>query len=195
MVKTKQKYLDSSKKWKEDNKERVKATSNAWRKKNREKLIEYGRINRDLNDFGGNRQKALERDNFECQECGMSQEEHFILFNKGLNVDHIDGKGRYSEVKNNELSNLKTLCFRCHGKKDGPRCEKDVWGKLKEKDNSIWKYPKIKKEVTKRVKRLGTIGRAKQDLAEELGVSFWTIDNMCYDRKKLSDALGVKDHE
>ena len=60
-------------------------------------------------------------DNFICIKCGMNQEQHIILFGRGLTVDHIDGKGRNSKEKNNNLNNLQTLCLRCHGKKDGIR--------------------------------------------------------------------------
>lgn len=189
-MKTKQKYLDTSKKWKNNNKEKVKATSDAWREKNREKVIEYGVKHRDRVDFGGNRQIALERDNFECQDCGMTQEQHIIVFSRGLNVDHIDGQGRYSKVKNNDLSNLRTLCFRCHGKKDGGRSAKIAWGDLKEQDESEYRFPKIREWVDKRAKELGGIQKGKRAVAKEKGVSFWTIDTKYYERKIKNDDLG-----
>ena len=53
-----------------------------------------------------------------CIHCGMSQEQHIVLFNKSLTVDHIDGSGRNSKTNNNNLDNLQTLCLRCHGRKD-----------------------------------------------------------------------------
>lgn len=71
--------------------------------------------------FGGNRQKALERDNWQCVECGMNQEQHIVIFGRSLTVDHIDGKGRNSKNPNHRLFNLQTLCCRCHGLKDGIR--------------------------------------------------------------------------
>jgi len=89
-----------------------------YRQEHRQEIREMVKRCDDIRRFGGNKQLALERDNFQCLNCGMSQEQHFILFNRGLTVDHIDGKGRNSEVKNNSLDNLQTLCLRCHGHKD-----------------------------------------------------------------------------
>ena len=71
-------------------------------------------LGKDRRLFGGNRIKTLERDNFQCQECGMTQEQHFILYKTGLAVHHIDEKGFGSKNKNNNMENLITLCFRCH---------------------------------------------------------------------------------
>jgi len=68
--------------------------------------------------FGNMRSVALSRDNYKCVKCGMSNEEHLEKWKRKLTVDHIDGKGRYSEVKNNDINNLQTLCLSCHGKKD-----------------------------------------------------------------------------
>ena len=98
-IKDPERYAGYSKKWKENNLERSK---------------ELWAESKDRKRFGGNKQKVLERDNFQCQECGMTQEQHFILFGYGLAIHHIDGKGIYSEVKNNDLDNLQTLCLRCH---------------------------------------------------------------------------------
>jgi 5-methylcytosine-specific restriction endonuclease McrA len=98
-LKNPKKYAEYGRKWKENNLERAKQL---WAE------------SKDRKRFGGNRQEVLERDNFQCQECGMTQEQHFILYNKCIAIHHIDGKGIYSEVKNNNLDNLITLCYRCH---------------------------------------------------------------------------------
>jgi 5-methylcytosine-specific restriction endonuclease McrA len=71
--------------------------------------------------FGGNRIKALERDGYRCKKCGMTNQEHKNKWGRELTVDHIDGKGRYSEEQNNNLENLSTLCLSCHGRKDVAR--------------------------------------------------------------------------
>lgn len=73
--------------------------------------------------FGGNREEAIKRDGYACVECGMSRDEHKAKYKRDISVDHIDGSGRNTskEQKNNVLSNLKTLCLPCHGRKDAIR--------------------------------------------------------------------------
>jgi 5-methylcytosine-specific restriction endonuclease McrA len=56
--------------------------------------------------FGGLREIVIQRDN-QCLHCGSVE---------NLSVDHIDGNR-----SNNILQNLQTLCFPCHGHKDGIR--------------------------------------------------------------------------
>lgn len=60
--------------------------------------------------FGGNRQKALERDNYTCQICKKTH--HEVM----LNVHHKDKKGRNKKIQNHNLDNLHTLCHCCHTK-------------------------------------------------------------------------------
>jgi hypothetical protein len=106
---------------------------NQWiEKKNRKKL------ERDKYRFGNMRNFVLKRDGYKCIQCGMSNEEHLKLWKKDLTIDHIDGNGSTSKVKNNDLDNLQTLCLRCHARKDGLRTHKL---KLKDyKDEVINKY-------------------------------------------------------
>ena len=66
--------------------------------------------------FGGNRIKALERDGFKCTKCGMTNNVHLSKYGCMLAAHHKDGKGAGAKVKNNELSNLQTLCSPCHTK-------------------------------------------------------------------------------
>lgn len=68
--------------------------------------------------FGGLRKLILERDNYTCVDCGMSNEEHKEKWNREITINHIDGEGRYSLIPNNKPSNLETLCLKCHGRKD-----------------------------------------------------------------------------
>jgi hypothetical protein len=53
--------------------------------------------------------KVRTRDNFECQNCGMTEEEHLSVYGFCLEVHHID----YNK-KNNKLINLITLCKQCN---------------------------------------------------------------------------------
>ena len=62
--------------------------------------------------FGRNPKEIFERDGWVCLICHSS---------KDLTIDHIDGNGRHSKNPNNELSNLRTLCRKCHGSIDGKR--------------------------------------------------------------------------
>lgn len=79
------------------------------------------RRKKDQARFSGLRSIVLSRDKFCCIDCGMSRIDHFIKWRKDLTINHKDGNGRNSRQPNNQLSNLETLCLRCHGKKDGPR--------------------------------------------------------------------------
>ena len=67
--------------------------------------------------FNGNREIAVKRDNYKCVFCGISRREHKAKYNIDLHVHHVDGKGGIRIKKadrNSELSNLLTVCVRCH---------------------------------------------------------------------------------
>jgi 5-methylcytosine-specific restriction endonuclease McrA len=68
--------------------------------------------------FSGLRKQVLERDEYKCVMCGMTNEEHKQKWNREITLDHIDKVGRYAEYPNNTLNNLQTLCLRCHSHKD-----------------------------------------------------------------------------
>lgn len=94
---------------------------------NRAKNSNWTKNSNDRNEFGGNREAAILRDKEKCVKCGITRSQHRITYGKDITVDHIDGKGKLvsKEDKNNELSNLQTLCSKCHGAKDG----KLAWSK------------------------------------------------------------------
>lgn len=71
--------------------------------------------------FGINPLEILKRDNFACLGCGITNEAHIIKYKRRLTIDHKDNKGICvpARQKNNNPSNLQTLCCKCHGKKDG----------------------------------------------------------------------------
>lgn len=81
-------------------------------------------IYHDQERFAGNKKVILKRDNYQCQICGMTDEEHLKRWGREITVDHIDGNGRYSGTQNNTLENLITLCLICHGRKDKMRALK-----------------------------------------------------------------------
>lgn len=61
------------------------------------------------------RKKALERDEYECQRCGMDDEEHQETFNQSLHVHHKTRIGEFEEEEEaHQLPNLVTLCRPCH---------------------------------------------------------------------------------
>jgi hypothetical protein len=63
----------------------------------------------DAKYFGGNGNKALERDSDKCVQCGTQ---------KSLLIHHKDSRSLYSKnftgIPNNDLGNLITLCYFCH---------------------------------------------------------------------------------
>lgn len=103
------KNTEKMKKWHKDwvkkNPKKVKELNSKWIKENPEKIFEY----QSQRCFGGNRMKVLDRDNWTCQYCGMTQEQHFLFFERTLYIHHKD-----ENRKNHRLSNLITLCIRCH---------------------------------------------------------------------------------
>lgn len=61
----------------------------------------------------GMRGAILERDGYRCVKCGMTDLEHKEKWERPITVDHKD-----RNRKNNDPSNLQTLCLQCHGSKD-----------------------------------------------------------------------------
>ncbi len=170
---------ERAKKWRKENPEKVKKQKEEWFKKNPKKMAQY----RDNQLFGGNSQAVFERDNFECQECGMTQEQHIIVFRTRLNIHHKDGNGRRSPNPNNDMDNLLTMCHDCHTRLHHQLKKLERWGELLELDDSDWKYPKLREIVWSKVCGNVNITEAKRIVADELDISFWTIDGYCYEKK------------
>jgi len=53
------------------------------------------------------------RDNYECQNCSMTEEEHLIKYNRVLDIHHKD-----HNKENCSKSNLITLCKKCNLKQE-----------------------------------------------------------------------------
>jgi len=65
------------------------------------------------------KESVRQRDNYKCQKCGMTEEEHLIVFGEVLNVHHID----YNKFNCNKR-NLMSLCLKCNLKVNSNR---DYW--------------------------------------------------------------------
>lgn len=71
-------------------------------------------------DFESQREKALEQAGYECEQCGISDEEHRErddLFppNRGLHVHHIVDTTEFeTREEMHALDNLAVLCADCH---------------------------------------------------------------------------------
>lgn len=62
------------------------------------------------------REKHLE-ENSNCKKCGMSRDEHRKIYNKDIEVHHLNHKGRNMKshkLFDNKKNNLMTLCKKCH---------------------------------------------------------------------------------
>lgn len=85
------------------------SASISWLNSDKDRLNKFKEAAKDNYFFGGNKKKAMARDGWACQHCGSK---------KDIHVHHIDGNGAgvCKEDKNNDLSNLLTLCRSCHTK-------------------------------------------------------------------------------
>lgn len=67
-------------------------------------------------DWPEQKEKAKQRDGFECLRCGESNEEHINRTGKQLHVHHITWNEDESPKERDRLENLLTLCSTCHPK-------------------------------------------------------------------------------
>ena len=171
------------KKYRRDNPKKVKDYNKMRYHRDIEKIREEQKHWRDLIRYGGNRNAVLERDNWMCVDCGMTQEQHIILFGRSLTIDHIDKKGINYVNKNNDMDNLQTLCLRCHRKKDVVLIMAEKYGELIEQDDSEWRFPRIRELVIKELDSVGTLHKAKGVVAKNLKLSFHAIDQKYCERK------------
>jgi predicted HNH restriction endonuclease len=71
------------------------------------------------NEWAKTRQKVLERDSFECQDCGMDNEDHKNEYGCELHIHHITPRKEFNDYEEaNKLNNLITYCVSCHSKHD-----------------------------------------------------------------------------
>jgi hypothetical protein len=68
------------------------------------------RIDKYSDEFNEELRETIRKDdNYICQNCGMTEEEHLIVYGAILCVHHID-----YDKKNSNKNNLITLCYSCH---------------------------------------------------------------------------------
>ncbi|WP_226043481.1 HNH endonuclease [Natrinema sp. DC36] len=66
------------------------------------------------------RQRALAADGYQCQGCGVSEEEHRSEHGAGLSVHHIFPRMEFDDPHEaDSVDNLVTLCRGCHAKWEG----------------------------------------------------------------------------
>lgn len=109
-------------------KEKIKKATKEYYISNVEKQKESRKKYREKINFDNNRSKVLKRDNYSCSSCGKKETSSNLI------VHHKDRLGRNSDIKNNELDNLVTLCRSCHAIEHS----KDLKEALIEKYNGKW---------------------------------------------------------
>lgn len=66
------------------------------------------------------RRAARDRDDYQCQSCGMPESEHVEVHGAQLSVHHIQPRRKFDDPSEaNELANLVTLCMSCHKRWEG----------------------------------------------------------------------------
>jgi len=101
----KKERVDRQRNYRTNNKESIKISNKRYATDNPEKIKQ----NHDNQYFDGMRIKALKRDKFACQVCGMTEEEHLKKWNYSLTVHHKDGN-----LLNNKLTNLQLTTQKEH---------------------------------------------------------------------------------
>jgi hypothetical protein len=78
-----------------------------------------GELRRYGSEWPEQRRLALERDGWECQDCGMADEEHRERYSSGLQVHHETPLREFEDSEEaNRIENLITLCRSCHSDRE-----------------------------------------------------------------------------
>lgn len=71
-------------------------------------------------DWDDIRQEVLDRDEYQCQSCGLSDDEHNERHGNSLHIHHIQRLDSFDDLNEaNDTSNLVTLCSTCHRRWEG----------------------------------------------------------------------------
>lgn len=71
------------------------------------------------------RRKRIDRDGYQCIDCGQTREQHKEEYGVDLIVHHVIPRRRFNTGEEldwqsaNRLTNLRTVCHECHGKWEG----------------------------------------------------------------------------
>lgn len=76
----------------------------------------YARLHRYGPQWWAIRRRILKRDNYRCQECGMTQAEAKDEYGEELSVHHIQP---YDDGGTHDDENLVSLCKGCHAATEG----------------------------------------------------------------------------
>lgn len=100
------------------NREKIINRVKKYYRKNPEKVKAKEKKYKERIRYSGNKEIVLQRDNYACRLCGITNQDHFIKYGRGLEIHHIDGNGimKDQNKKNNNINNLITLCCSCHPK-------------------------------------------------------------------------------
>lgn len=175
---------EKSNEWRKNNPDKVKDYRKKYAETHKEEIRERQRIIRKEMYFDGKCDEIFERDNWRCQECGISTEQSILLFNRRLMIHHVDGKGENVEEPNNDSDNLITLCCRCHCRLHLKLREKERWGELLYQDDPEWKYPKLRALIKKEIKKGVGVQEAKRIISKNTGIGFSMIDHRYYMKKQ-----------
>jgi 5-methylcytosine-specific restriction endonuclease McrA len=103
----------SRKNYRQENREKVNAAKRDSNSRHKDHLSSYNSLYKDQLRFSGNRLRALQRDNFTCQNCGYIGPQQTDNRSEDVVVHHIDFSGQ-AKKPNNKIENLQTLCRPCH---------------------------------------------------------------------------------
>lgn len=71
------------------------------------KQLKYQENYYNKKNFGGNRKKVLQRDDYKCVKCSLSDKEHRDKYGKSIYVVHLQSTSDHS------MSNMATMCQSC----------------------------------------------------------------------------------